>query len=166
MFAFLSETADALGLLGRDINVSKELIEFDVEELTAGITTTFLDDGDDFELVNTRLINGISSGFVPQDVVTTSSEQQAAAMEYVKTHTPTSKQKFLTLVGYAESSVVSDEVVDTIAEACVNQSSVDTIDRQHALAFSQKIDQPTVTTPDGTSLVSAIIYIDYYSVFV
>lgn len=127
-------------------------IQFETTELTK------LDD--DFTLVT------VPSGFVLQGNPSDLSVRSSAAGVYLKSYPsdPTAKRTFkhafLLLAGYDTPDLVPDEVATTIAEACVQEHSCQSLDRQRELKEATTSSLPTVLVI-STGHLSDLVLDDY-----
>jgi len=138
-------TTDALGLT-TDQELKFESIEH-VEFKTVDIhdTNVLTELDDDFTLVTAP------SGFVSHGDTSDLSVRSSAAVMYLNscpsdpTTKRTFKHAFLLLAGYDTPDDVPDEVATTIAEACVQEHSCQSIDRQRELKDAATSSLPTVS---------------------
>ena len=138
-------TTDALGLT-TDQELKFESIEH-VEFKTVDIhdTTVLTELDDDFTLVTAP------SGFVSHGDIADLSVRSSAAVMYLNscqsdtTAKRTFKHAFLLLAGYYTPDAIPDEVATTIAEACVQEHSCQSIDRQRELKDAATSSLPTVS---------------------
>lgn len=137
-------TTDALGLTpGTSVTpVSIEHVEFKTVDIHDTTVLTELDD--DFTLVTAP------SGFVSHGDTSDLSVRSSAAVMYLNscpsdpTAKRTFKHAFLLLAGYDTPDDVPDEVATTIAEACVQEHSCQSLDRQRELKAATTSSLPTV----------------------
>jgi hypothetical protein len=136
---------DALGLT-TDQELTVESIEH-VEFKTVDIhdTTVLTELDDDFTLVTAP------SGFVSHGSTSDPLACSSAAVVYLNScpSDPTAKQTFkhafLLLAGWHTPEDVPDEVATTIAEACVQEHSCQSLDRQRELKAATTSSLPTVS---------------------
>ena len=154
-------TTDALGLT-TDQTLKFESIEH-VEFKTVDIqfdTTVFTELEDDFTLVTAP------SGFVSHGDTSDLSVRSSAAVVYLNscpsdpTTKRTFKHAFLLLAGYDTPENVPDEVATTIAEACVQEHSCQSLDRQRELEAATTSSLPTVSVISH-GLLSDLVRDDY-----
>ena len=154
-------TTDALGLT-TDQTLKFESIEH-VEFKTVDIqfdTTVFTELEDDFTLVTAP------SGFVSHGDTSDLSVRSSAAVVYLNscpsdpTTKRTFKHAFLLLAGYDTPENVPDEVATTIAEACVQEHSCQSLDRQRELKAATTSSLPTVSVISH-GLLSDLVRDDY-----
>ena len=158
-------TTDALGLT-TDQELTFESIEHveHVEFKTVDIqfdTTVLMElDDDDFTLVIAP------SGFVSHGDTSDLSVRSSAAFVYLNscpsdpTAKRTFKHAFLLLAGYDTPDDVPDEVATTIAEACVQEHSCQSLDRQRELKAATTSSLPTVSVISH-GLLSDLVRDDY-----
>ena len=161
-------TTDALGLTTgtsvTPVSIEEETVEFKtVGVKTDGIQLTELDGDihfteldDDFTLVTAP------SGFVSHGDTSDLSVRSSAAVVYLNScpSDPTFKHAFLLLAGYDTPENVPDEVATTIAEACVQEHSCQSLDRQRELKSSNTSSLPTVSVISH-GLLSDLVRDDY-----
>lgn len=148
---------DVLGLTtNQDLmfeSIEEETVEFKTVDIQFD-TTVLTELDDDFTLVNTQ------SGFVSHGDTSDLSVRSSAAVMYLNscpsdpTAKRTFKHAFLLLAGYNTPDDVPDEVATTIAEACVQEHSCQSLDRQCELKAATTSSLPTV------SLISHVLLSD------
>jgi len=163
----LEVTTDALGLTtDQELTVeSIEHVEFKTVDIQFDTTVlTELDDDDDFTLVTAP------SGFVSHGNTSGLSVRSSAAVVYLNscpsdpTTKRTFKHAFLLLAGYDTPEDVPDEVATTIAEACVQEHSCQSLDRQRELKAATTSSLPTVSVISH-GLLSDLVRDDYVTPF-
>ena len=153
-------TTDALGL-----TTNQELMFESIEhvEFKTGVqfdTTVLTELDDDFTLVTAQ------SGFVSHGDTSDLSVRSSAAVMYLNSYPsdPTTKRTFkhafLLLAGYDTPEDVPDEVATTIAEACVQEHSCQSLDRQRELKAATTSSLPTVSV-NSPGLLSDLVRDDY-----
>ena len=150
-------TTDALGLTTdtsvTPVSIEEETVEFKtVGVKTDDIQLTELDDDIQFtELDDDFTLFTAPSGLVSPGDASDLSVRSSAAVVYLNScpSDPTAKQTFkhafLLLAGYDTPDDVPDEVATTIAEACVQEHSCQSLDRQRELKSANTSSLPTVS---------------------
>ena len=157
----LEVTTDAFGLTTeQELTLeSSEQVEFKTDE-TQFDTTVLTELDDDFTLVINR------SGFVPHGGASDLSVRSSAAVVYLNSRPSdppakrTFKNAFLLRAGYDTPDDVPDEVATTIAEACVQEHSCQSLDRQRELKAATTSSLPTVSLINH-GLLSDLVRDDY-----
>jgi hypothetical protein len=158
----LEVTTDALGLTtDQKLTVeSIEHVEFKTVDMQFDTTVLTELDDDDFTIVIAP------SGFVPHGYASDPSVRLSAAVVYLNscpsdpTAKRTFKNAFLLLAGYDNPDDVPYEVATTIAEACVQEHSCQSLDRQRELKSATTSSLPTVSVTSNCSL-SDLVRDDY-----
>lgn len=160
-------TTDALGLTTDTSVTPVSIEEYTVEFKTDGVKTDgiqFTELDDDFTLVTAPTTP--PSGFVSHGAISDLSVRSSAAVMYLKscpsdpTAKRTFKHAFLLLAGYDTPEDVPDEVATTIAEACVQEHSCQSLDRQRELKAATTSSLPTVSVISH-GLLSDLVRDDY-----
>lgn len=157
-------TTDALGLTTdtsvTPVSIEEETVEFKtVGVKTDGIQFTELDD--DFTLVTTP------SGFVSHGVTSDLSVRSSAAVMYLNscpsdpTAKRTFKHAFLLHAGYYTPENVPDEVATTIAEACVQEHSCQSLDRQRELKDATTTSSHSTVSVNSNVPLTDLVLDDY-----
>ena len=155
-------TTEALLPTEQELTVeSIEHVEFkNVDTQFDTTALTELGDGDDFTLVPSP------SGFVSHGDTSDLSVRSSAAVVYLNscpsdpTAKRTFKHAFLLLAGYDTPEDVPDEVATTIAEACIQEHSCQSLDRQRELKSATTSSLPTVSVINQ-GLLSDLVRDDY-----
>ena len=139
---------------------SIEHVEFKTVDIQFDTTVLTELDDDDFTLVTAP------SGFVSHGDASDLSVRSSAAIVYLNscpsdpTAKRTFKHDFLLLAGYDTPDDVPDEVATTIAEACVQEHSCQSLDRQRELEAATTSSLPTVSVISH-GLLSDLVRDDY-----
>lgn len=153
-------TTDALGLTTNQELMFESIEHVEFKTVVQFDTTVLTELDDDFTLVTAP------SGFVSHGETSDLSVRSSAAVVYLNccpsdpTAKRTFKHAFLLLAGYNTPDDVPDEVATTIAEACVQEHSCQSLDRQRELKTATTSSLPTVSLISH-GLLSDLVRDDY-----